>query len=165
MKWHFHGDHNSVWFSQSELCQAIESKHMPAESLVLTLSNQAKPRRVSRIVASELSLFLFAYLVHLAIYSIRLTPACFHGAVIPGLLLLLDGTVRRPGFWRSARAGTVYGLLAYSLPSFLASIDEAGFDRRLLWQGLNYMLKHPLQTAERSFTRALLHVWVGVGSN
>ena len=331
---------------------------MPPESQAFTLSNQAEPRRVSRIVASELSLFLFAYLVHLAIaqllkgeqgsglewsivaenilagkgfvfnfygtdipryaffppfypyfltlcktlspahwvglvqsiqgiffalgavwtrrlaarflradlallsgyavalwpplaiYSIRLTPACFHAAVIPGLLLLLDGTVRRPGFWRSARAGTVYGLLAYSLPSFLgsivflpfvlrrmrlnwpralstsaqvllvavlaispwtirngivlrgfvpvatnlgfnlagshnayasssynvlcpggpvqaelinrnelASIDEAGFDRRLLWQGLNYMLKHPLQTAERSFTRAFFFWW------
>jgi hypothetical protein len=186
----------------------------------------------------------------LAFYSILLTPACFNAAVIPGLLLLLDAAVRRPGFWRSARAGTAYGLLAYSLPSFLGSIvllplvlrrtrlswaralsvsaqvflfamlalapwtirnaivlrgfvpvssnlgfnlagsnnerasynynvfcvagraqrelisrneigtiDEAGYDRRLLAQGLNYMFKHPIETAERNATRTVYLWW------
>ena len=331
---------------------------MPAGSLIFSLSNQATPRRLPRIVSSELGLFIFAYLVHLAIaqllrgeqgsgvewalvaqnilagkgfvfnfygteiprhaffppfypyflafsktllpthwvgfvqltqgvffalgivwarrlaarfvradlswlagyvvavwpplaiYSTRLTPACFHAAVIPGLLLLLDGAVRRPGFWRAARAGAVYGFLSYSLPSFLGSIvllpfalrwtrlgwlrslavigqillvamlvlspwtirnavvlhsfvpvatnlgfnlagshnayasssynvlclggevegklvnhaelatmNEASFDRKLLRQGLSYMLHNPLQTAQRSLTRALFLWW------
>jgi hypothetical protein len=186
----------------------------------------------------------------LLIYSTRLTPASFHAAIIPGLLLLLDGAARQPGFWRAARAGVVYGLLGYSLPSFLGSIvllpfglrrmhfgwprafaitaqvllvalliispwsirnalvlhsfvpvatnfgfnlagsnnahasssynvlclggpveaelinhkelaamNEAGFDRRLLQQGLAYMLRHPLQTLQRSLTRILFLWW------
>ncbi|MCX5801537.1 MAG: hypothetical protein NTX17_09150 [Candidatus Eisenbacteria bacterium] len=331
---------------------------MPAESLVLTLSNQAAPRRLPRMATLELSLFLFAYLVHLGvtqllrgehgsglewavvaqnvlagrgfvfnfygteiprhaffppfysyflvfsktvlpahwiglvqsvqgvffalcavwtrrlaarfirgdlawfsgyavalwpplmIYSIRLTPACFHAAVIPGLLLLLDGVARRPGFWRAARAGAVYGLLGYSLPYFLGSIvllpfglrrariswarafsitgqillvaalvlspwtirnalvlrglvpvatnlgfnlagshnayanssynvlcvdaavqahlidrgelatmNEASFDRKLLRQGLAYMLRNPVETVQRSLTRILFLWW------
>jgi hypothetical protein len=331
---------------------------MPAESLLSTLSNQAAQRRLPRVVTLELSLFLFAYVVHLVvsqllrgqqgsglewavvannilagkgfvflfygtevpryaffppfypyflalsktllpdhwvglvqlfqgilfafgavwtrrlaarfvradlawlagyaaalwppllIYSTRLTPASFHAAIIPGLLLLLDGAVRQPGFWRAARAGVVYGLLGYSLPSFLGSIvllpfglrrmrfgwpralaitaqvllvallilspwtirnalvlhsfvpvatnlgfnlagshnayasssynvlclggpvaaelinhkelatmNEGSFDRRLLRQGLTYMLRHPLQTLQRGLTRVLFLWW------
>jgi len=83
-------------------------------------------RRLSgRFLRDDLALFagyLAAVWPPLVIYSIRLTPACFHAAAIPGLLLLLDAAMRRPAFWRSSLAGAGYGLLAYSLPSFLGSL-------------------------------------------
>jgi hypothetical protein len=41
----------------------------------------------------------------------------------------------------------------------LATMSEASFDRRLLQQGLAYMLRHPLQTLQRSLTRILFLWW------
>lgn len=210
-------------------------------------------RLASRFMRADLSLlagYVVALWPPLVIYSIRLTPACFHAAAIPGLLLLLDDAVHRPGFWRSASAGAGYGVLGYSLPSFLGSIlllpfafrharwgwgrafaaaaqvlvaamlvllpwtarnmsilhrfvpvatnlgfnllgsqnayasssynvlclgdtteaklvnydelsimNEADFDGNMFRQGLSYMFRHPLQTAQRSLTRILFLWW------
>ena len=210
-------------------------------------------RLAARLMRADLAWsagYIVALWPPLVIYSIRLTPACFHAAIIPLLLLLLDNAVRRPKVWRTASAGAVFGLLGYSLPSFLgtlvllpfglrrirvswarafsftggilivamlvlspwtirnaivvrsfvpvatnigfnlagshnqyasssynvlclggpteaqlinlnelATMNEAGFDRKLLGQGLSYMVHHPLETVRRDLTRALFFWW------
>lgn len=210
-------------------------------------------RLAARLMRADLA-WIAGYAVALwpplVIYSTRLTPACFHAAIIPLLLLLLDNAVRMPRLWRTAGAGVAFGLLGYSLPSFLgtlvllplglrrmrlswsrsfaftgeillvamvvlspwtirnalvlrsfvpvatnlgfnlagshnqyasssynvlclggriqaelinlnelATVNEAAFDRKLLGQGLSYMLHHPLQTGKRDLTRAFFFWW------
>jgi len=212
-------------------------------------------RLAARAIHADLSWpagYVMAIWPPVLVFSTRLTPACFNVALIPGALLLTSIAIQAPRFWRIARAGAVYGILAYSLPSFqgsilflpfvlrrlgygwrrailfaacalvaaqviispwtirnavmfgryvpvatnfgfnvygsnnefvqgnynvltsntttavqaklidsheLATMNEVDFDRKLLRQGVGYMVRHPLQTARRDLTRAFLLWW------